>query len=112
MTKLTPEQIEKCKRLSKNLQPLTITITDPEDAMKLVSVFMYAMGGGVEGGEVMASTLGMVCKQLGVEEGVEIWLQAAKESGRAKNIPTFYKPLLIYYFGHVMRENEKEKAKQ
>jgi len=110
MNRITQEDIAEIKELASTLPPFTITITDPTDGTKLVSAFLYAHGGGQEGGELMAATLGMSCKALGHDKGVDVWFDTVNnlcKDGRPK-LPTFLKGVIKHYFNHIEQEFHKK----
>lgn len=107
--KLNKERAEYIRSLVSSLPPFSITFTDPVDASWLVSACIgHIAGTDKKTGEILSIALGASCRLLGVEDGVEAWIDALN-STRDLPIPKFIKPLMIHHFNHIKAALEKEK---
>lgn len=107
--KLSKERVDYIRDLISTVPPVTLTITEAADQTWVVSAFIgHIAGTNVEKGCMLSAALGMSCRMLGVEEGVDAWIEALNMS-RDKPLPKFIKPLLIHHFNHIAKEHGKKK---
>lgn len=107
--KITKERSDYIRELIATVPPVTLTLMDPSDQTWVVSAFIgHIAGTNAEKGCMLSAALGMSCKLLGVEEGVDAWIDALNMS-RDSPLPKFIKPLLIHHFSHIKKESEKKK---
>lgn len=104
MWHLTPEQKAIAQELSKDLQPFTITFTNPaEDATYLCNaVLVYVAHGNIIIAQNMASHMGTLTKKHGPAKGVELWLEDGKKHG-ITSIPKWFGPMMVHWFENVQR---------
>lgn len=96
-------ELAEIRRMVSTLPPFTITITDPREADYLISALITQRGGSKEAGNLLSMALGVSVRMLGVEAGVDAWINAANET-QERQLPKFTKPLLIHYFEHIKRQ--------
>ena len=99
MIHIPEEAKETIRAVQASLPPFTLTITDGQEASRMISAVIYYEIRNDELAEQAMVALGSTTRDLGPERGVDEWLEVARLHGIT--YPKWLRPALVHYFTHL-----------